>query len=37
MNTYYTIEEKYLQATDKLDYGKTPKALLLNGSLAIIR
>lgn len=29
MNTYYTIEEKYLQATDKLDYGKTPKALQL--------
>jgi tetratricopeptide (TPR) repeat protein len=29
MNTYYTIEEKYLQATDKLNYGKTPKALQL--------
>ena len=29
MNTYYTIEEKYLHATDKLDYGKTPKALQL--------
>ena len=29
MNTYYTIEEKYLQATDKLSYGKTPKALQL--------
>ncbi|ASU34491.1 tetratricopeptide repeat protein [Mucilaginibacter xinganensis] len=29
MSTYYTIEEKYLQATDKLTYGKTPKALQL--------
>jgi tetratricopeptide (TPR) repeat protein len=29
MNTYYTIEEKYLQAVDKVEYGKTPKALKL--------
>ncbi|MEZ2335528.1 tetratricopeptide repeat protein [Mucilaginibacter sp. RCC_168] len=29
MNTYYTIEEKYLQAIDKISYGKTPKALKL--------
>ncbi len=29
MDTYYTIEEKYLQAVDKISYGKTPKALKL--------
>lgn len=29
MDTYYTIEEKYLKAVEKADYGKTPKALLL--------
>ena len=31
MDTYYTIEEKYLQAVDELIYGETPKSLhLLN-------
>lgn len=31
MDTYYTVEEKYLQAVDELTYGETPKALnLLN-------
>ena len=31
MDTYYTIEEKYLQAKEELAYGETPKALnLLN-------
>ncbi|MFD0764958.1 hypothetical protein ACFQZI_08830 [Mucilaginibacter lutimaris] len=31
MDTYYTIEEKYLQAVEELSYGETPKALnLLN-------
>jgi tetratricopeptide (TPR) repeat protein len=29
MDTYYTIEEKYLQAVDKLSYGKTTKGLKL--------
>lgn len=29
MNTYYTIEEKYLKAVEKVDYGKTPKGLQL--------
>ena len=29
MDTYYTIEEKYLQAVDELSYGETPKALQL--------
>ena len=29
MDTYYTIEEKYLQALDKLSYGKTTKGLKL--------
>jgi tetratricopeptide (TPR) repeat protein len=29
MNTYYTIEEKYLKAVEKADYGRTPKALQL--------
>jgi tetratricopeptide (TPR) repeat protein len=29
MNTYYTIEEKYLKAVEKVDYGRTPKALQL--------
>ena len=31
MDTYYTIEEKYLQAVEEVSYGKSPKALnLLN-------
>jgi len=31
MDTYYTIEEKYLQAVDELSFGETPKGLnLLN-------
>lgn len=35
MDTYYTIEEKYLQAVDELTYGETPKALnLLNELIA---
>jgi tetratricopeptide (TPR) repeat protein len=35
MDTYYTIEEKYLQAVDELNYGETPKALnLLNELIA---
>ncbi|OOQ61626.1 hypothetical protein [Mucilaginibacter pedocola] len=35
MDTYYTIEEKYLQAVDELSYGETPKALnLLNAIIA---
>src|SRR5471030_115029 len=29
MDTYYTIEEKYLQAVDELGYGETPKGLQL--------
>lgn len=29
MDTYYTIEEKYLQAVEELNYGKTPKSLQL--------
>ena len=29
MDTYYTIEEKYLQAVDELTYGENPKALKL--------
>jgi tetratricopeptide (TPR) repeat protein len=29
MNTYYTIEEKYLKAVEKLDYGRNSKALQL--------
>ena len=29
MNTYYTVEEKYLKAVEKVNYGSTPKALLL--------
>jgi len=29
MDTYYTIEEKYLQAVDELAYGETPKAMKL--------
>src|ERR1700761_9405141 len=29
MDTYYTIEEKYLQAIDELSYGESPKALKL--------
>jgi tetratricopeptide (TPR) repeat protein len=28
-NTYFTIEEKYLQAVDELSYGETPKGLRL--------
>jgi tetratricopeptide (TPR) repeat protein len=35
MDTYYTIEEKYLQAVDELSFGETPKALnLLNAIIA---
>lgn len=35
MDTYYTIEEKYLQAIDELSYGERPKALqLLNEIVA---
>lgn len=35
MNTYYTIEEKYLKAVNKAYYGNTPKALnLLNAIIA---
>jgi len=29
MDTYYTLEEKYLKALDKLSYGKTTKGLRL--------
>jgi tetratricopeptide (TPR) repeat protein len=29
METYYTIEEKYLQAVDEVSYGETPKGLQL--------
>lgn len=29
METYYTIEEKYLQAVEELKYGDTPKSLQL--------
>jgi len=29
MDTYYTIEEKYLQAVEEVNYGKTPKGLKL--------
>lgn len=29
MDTYYTIEEKYLQAVEELNYGETPKSLRL--------
>jgi len=29
MDTYYTIEEKYLKAVQKIDYGRTSKGLLL--------
>lgn len=35
MDTFYTVEEKYLQAVDELRYGETPKALrLLNEIVA---
>lgn len=35
METYYTIEEKYLQAVEELKYGDTPKSLqLLNEIVA---
>ncbi|RKR83232.1 hypothetical protein BDD43_3435 [Mucilaginibacter gracilis] len=35
MDTYYTIEEKYLQAVEELNYGEAPKSLkLLNEILA---
>jgi tetratricopeptide (TPR) repeat protein len=35
MDTYYTIEEKYLQAVEELHYGETPMSLkLLNQILA---
>jgi len=29
MDTYYTIEEKYLQAVEEVSYGESPKALKL--------
>lgn len=29
MDTYYTIEEKYLQAVEEVNYGETPKGLKL--------
>ena len=29
MNTYYTIEEKYLQAVEEVNYGESPKGLRL--------
>src|ERR1700761_277085 len=29
MDTYYTSDEKYLQAVDELNFGETPKALQL--------
>lgn len=29
METYYTIEEKYLKAVEKIDFGRTAKALAL--------
>jgi hypothetical protein len=29
MDTYYTIEEKYLQAVNEAVYGETPKGLQL--------
>jgi len=29
MDTYYTIEEKYLQAVDEINYGENPKGLKL--------
>jgi tetratricopeptide (TPR) repeat protein len=29
MDTYYTIEEKYLQAVEEVSYGETPKGLQL--------
>jgi tetratricopeptide (TPR) repeat protein len=29
MDTYYTIEEKYLQAIEEVSYGETPKGLQL--------
>jgi len=35
MDTYYTIEEKYLQAVDEIAYGEAPKGLqLLNEIIA---
>lgn len=35
MDTYYTIEEKYLKAVDEVTYGQTPKALnMLNTIIA---
>jgi tetratricopeptide (TPR) repeat protein len=35
MDTYYTIEEKYLQAVDELSWGEMPRALnLLNELIA---
>ncbi|MFD0794121.1 tetratricopeptide repeat protein [Mucilaginibacter litoreus] len=35
METYYTTDEKYLQAVEELNYGETPKALkLLNMIIA---
>ena len=29
MDTYYTIEEKYLQAVEEVNYGESPKAFQL--------
>jgi len=29
MNTYYTVEEKYLKAVEKAYYGRTPRAMQL--------
>jgi len=35
MDTYYTIEEKYLQAVEEMNYGEAPKSLkLLNEILS---
>ncbi|CAN5472071.1 hypothetical protein BH09BAC6_BH09BAC6_26430 [soil metagenome] len=33
MDTYYTIEEKYLQAVDEVRYGEAPKGLQLLNSI----
>jgi tetratricopeptide (TPR) repeat protein len=33
METYYTTEEKFLQAVDELSFGETPKALQLLNAL----
>lgn len=35
MDTYYTIDEKYLQAVEEYQYGESPKSLqLLNEIIA---